>query len=79
MYPMTDAQFSELLEIVDEVLGESTNEFAKRTSGAKWLMRWLFIPQYSFGGKTPYCMFHEGGNFDAVKRLLGSQLSGAYQ
>jgi putative toxin-antitoxin system antitoxin component (TIGR02293 family) len=68
-----------LIARAKDIVANSTAEEAKDFDAAKWLGRWLGIPQPALGGRKPSELLDTPTGLDVVLRLLGAIESGAYQ
>jgi putative toxin-antitoxin system antitoxin component (TIGR02293 family) len=68
-----------LLGIAQAMTASSTADEAKDFDAAKWLGRWIDIPQPSLGGRKPADLLDTPTGVEIVARLLGAVESGAYQ
>lgn len=67
-----------LLGIADEIVAQSTAAEAANFDTAKWLGRWLEIPQPALGGRKPADVMDTPTGVAAVAQILGAIESGAY-
>jgi uncharacterized protein (DUF2384 family) len=68
-----------LIARAGEIVAGSTATEAKDLDAAKWLGRWLEIPQAALGGRKPSTLLDTPTGLDVVIKLLGAIESGAYQ
>lgn len=68
-----------LLGIARDMVASSTADEARDFDAAKWLGRWIDIPQPSLGGRKPAELLDTPTGVEIVARLLGAIESGAYQ
>lgn len=68
-----------LLGIAQEMVRDSTAPEAQGFDAAKWLGRWIEIPQPALGGRKPADLLDTPTGVEVVARLLGSIQSGAFQ
>lgn len=68
-----------LIALAQEIVADSTAPDAKDFDAAKWLGRWLELPQPALGGRKPAELLDTPTGLEVVRRLLGSIASGAYQ
>lgn len=68
-----------LLGIARALVANSTAVAAADFDAAKWLGRWLEIPQPSLGGRKPAELLDTPTGVEIVGRVLGAIESGAYQ
>ncbi len=68
-----------LLGIARDMVANSTADEARDFDAARWLGRWIDIPQPSLGGRKPAEVLDTPTGVDIVARLLGAVESGAYQ
>ncbi len=68
-----------LLGMARALVANSTAVAAADFDAAKWLGRWLEIPQPSLGGRRPAELLDTPTGVEIVGRLLGAIESGAYQ
>ena len=68
-----------LLGITQDMAANSTADEAGDFDAAKWLGRWIDIPQPSLGGRKPAELLDTPTGVEIVARLLGAVESGAYQ
>ena len=67
-----------LLGIAQDMAAGSTADEAKDFDAAKWLGRWIDLPQPSLGGRKPAELLDTPTGVEIVARLLGAIESGAY-
>ncbi|MEO5670693.1 MAG: antitoxin Xre/MbcA/ParS toxin-binding domain-containing protein [Ramlibacter sp.] len=70
---------AKLIAKAKDIVAGSTAESAKGFDAAKWLGRWLEIPQPALGGRRPSELLDTPTGLDVVLKLLGAIESGAYQ
>jgi putative toxin-antitoxin system antitoxin component (TIGR02293 family) len=70
---------AKLIAKAEEIVAGSTSPAAKNFDAAKWLGRWLEIPQAALGGRKPAALLDTPTGLDVVLKLLGAIESGAYQ
>jgi putative toxin-antitoxin system antitoxin component (TIGR02293 family) len=68
-----------LLGIARDMAAGSTADEARDFDAAKWLGRWIDLPQPSLGGRKPAELLDTPTGVELVARLLGAVESGAYQ
>jgi putative toxin-antitoxin system antitoxin component (TIGR02293 family) len=68
-----------LLGMARALVANSTAPAAAEVDAAKWLGRWLEIPQPSLGGRRPAELLDTPTGVEIVGRVLGAIESGAYQ
>lgn len=68
-----------LLGIAQAMAANSTSADARGFNSAKWLGRWIEVPQPSLGGRRPAELLDTPTGAEIVARLLGAIESGAYQ
>lgn len=68
-----------LLAIAGEIADESTAADARGFDAAKWLGKWLELPQPALGGRRAADLIDTPTGLDVVARLLGSIASGSFQ
>ena len=68
-----------LLGIAQDMVANSTSDDARSFDAAKWLGRWIEVPQPSLGGRKPAELLDTPTGVEIVARLLGAIESGAYQ
>jgi putative toxin-antitoxin system antitoxin component (TIGR02293 family) len=68
-----------LLGIAQDMVANSRSDDAKGFDAAKWLGRWIEVPQPSLGGRKPAELLDTPTGVEIVARLLGAIESGAYQ
>ena len=69
----------DLLLRAQEIAGSSTSAEAADFDVAKWLGRWIELPQPALGGRRPAELIGTATGARVVSRLLGALESGAYQ
>lgn len=67
-----------LLGVANAIVAESTAEAARGFDTAKWLGRWIEVPQPALGGRKPADVLDTPAGVDTVAKLLGAIESGAY-
>lgn len=70
---------AKLIAKAQEMVDNSTAQEARDFDAAKWLGKWLEIPQPALGGRKPSELVDTPTGLDVVLRLLGAIESGAYQ
>jgi putative toxin-antitoxin system antitoxin component (TIGR02293 family) len=70
---------AKLIAKAKDVVANSTAEEARDFDSAKWLGKWLEIPQPALGGRKPAELLDTPTGLDVVLKLLGAIESGAYQ
>lgn len=70
---------TKLIAKAQEIVESSTAPESKDFDAAKWLGRWLDIPQPALGGRKPSELLDTPTGLEVVLRLLGSLESSAYQ
>jgi putative toxin-antitoxin system antitoxin component (TIGR02293 family) len=70
---------AKLIAKAEEIVANSTSPAAKDFDAARWLGRWLEIPQAALGGRKPSALLDTPTGLEVVLRLLGAIESGAYQ
>ena len=70
---------AKLIAKAQDIALNSTAKEAKEFDAAKWLGRWLEIPQPALGGRKPSELVDTPTGLDVVLKLLGAIESGAYQ
>lgn len=70
---------AKLIAKATEIVANSTSAQARDFDAAKWLGKWLEIPQPALGGRRPSELVDTPTGVDVVLRLLGAIESGAYQ
>ena len=70
---------AKLIAKARDIVADSTAEEAKDFDAAKWLGKWLEIPQPALGGRKPSELLDTPTGLDVVLKLLGAIESGAYQ
>ena len=68
-----------LLGMAQALVANSTAVAAASFDAAKWLGRWLELPQPSLGGRRPAELLDTPTGVELVARVLGALESGAYQ
>ena len=68
-----------LLGIAKALVANSTAVEAADFDAAKWLGRWIEVPQPSLGGRKPAELLDTPTGVEIVARVLGAIESGAYQ
>lgn len=68
-----------LLGIAQSIVANSTAAQAKDFDAAKWLGRWIELPQPALGGRRAADLIDTPTGIEVVARLLGAVESGAYQ
>ena len=68
-----------LLGMARAIVNNSTAPGARNFDSAKWLGRWLEVPQPALGGHKPADLISTPTGVEVVARLLGSLESGSYQ
>lgn len=68
-----------LLALAKQIVADSTAAGAKDFDEARWLGRWLDLPQPALGGRKPGDLLATPTGLEMVTRLLGALESGAYQ
>jgi putative toxin-antitoxin system antitoxin component (TIGR02293 family) len=68
-----------LVGMAQAMAANSTADDAANFDAAKWLGRWIDIPQPSLGGRKPADLLDTPTGVEIVARLLGAVESGAYQ
>lgn len=72
------AAFARLLTQARAMAAESTHPAAATLDVESWLLRWLTVPQPALGGRRPDEMLDTPIGVDAVARVLGAIMSGAF-
>lgn len=67
-----------LLGVASAIVTNSTAEEAKGFDAAKWLGRWIEVPQPALGGRKPADVLDTPTGIEIVAKLLGALESGAY-
>lgn len=70
---------AKLLAKAQEIVRNSTSDEAQGFDSAKWLGKWLDIPQAALGGRKPAELLDTPTGIAMVLKLLGAIESGAYQ
>lgn len=70
---------AKLIAKAQEIVANSTAEEARNFDAAKWLGKWLEVPQPALGGRKPSELLDTPTGLDVVLKLLGALESGAYQ
>jgi len=70
---------AKLIAKAKDIVSNSTAAEAKGFDAAKWLGKWLEIPQPALGGRKPSELLDTPTGLDVVLKLLGAIESGAYQ
>jgi putative toxin-antitoxin system antitoxin component (TIGR02293 family) len=70
---------AKLIAKAQDIVANSTAKEAKEFDAAKWLGKWLEIPQPALGGRKPSELVDTPTGLDVVLKLLGAIESGAYQ
>jgi putative toxin-antitoxin system antitoxin component (TIGR02293 family) len=70
---------AKLIAKAKDIVASSTAAEAKDFDAAKWLGRWLEIPQPALGGRKPSELLDTPTGLDVVLKVLGAIESGAYQ
>lgn len=70
---------AKLIAKASEIVANSTALEAEDFDAAKWLGRWIDIPQPALGGRKPSELLDTPTGLEIVLRLLGAIESGAYQ
>ena len=68
-----------LIAKAQEIVAGSTAEAALDFDAARWLGKWLDLPQPALGGRKPSGLLDTPTGLDVVLKLLGAIESGAYQ
>ena len=68
-----------LVGMAQAMAANSTADDAANFDAARWLGRWIDIPQPSLGGRKPAELLDTPTGVEIVARLLGAVESGAYQ
>lgn len=74
-----DSGMARLIAKAQELADASTAPEARDFDAAKWLGRWLEIPQPALGGRKPSELMGTPAGLEAVLRLMGAIASGAHQ
>jgi putative toxin-antitoxin system antitoxin component (TIGR02293 family) len=67
-----------LLGVANAIVADSTAEAARGFDTAKWLGRWIEVPQPALGGRKPADVLDTPTGVDTVAKLLGAIESGVY-
>lgn len=70
---------AKLIAKAQDIVANSTAKEARDFDVAKWLGKWLDIPQPALGGRKPSELVDTPTGLDVVLKLLGAIESGAYQ
>ena len=70
---------AKLIAKAGEIVSNSTAAQARDFDVAKWLGKWIEIPQPALGGRKPSALLDTPTGLDVVLRLMGAIESGAYQ
>jgi putative toxin-antitoxin system antitoxin component (TIGR02293 family) len=70
---------AKLIAKAGEIVANSTAAEAEDFDAAKWLGKWIEIPQPALGGRKPSELLDTPTGLDVVLKLLGAIESGAYQ
>lgn len=70
---------AKLIAKANDIVANSTAAEARNFDVAKWLGKWLEIPQPALGGRKPSDLLDTPTGLDVVLKLLGAIESGAYQ
>jgi putative toxin-antitoxin system antitoxin component (TIGR02293 family) len=70
---------AKLLSNAQAIVDDSTAAAAKNFDTAKWLGRWIELPQPGLAGRRPAELISTPTEREVVSRRLGSIQSGAYQ
>lgn len=65
--------------MAEQIRRECTSDEAESFDAEGWLQEWLIRPQPALGGRQPGEILDTEEGLNAVLRLLGASLSGAYQ
>lgn len=68
-----------LIAKAQELVANSTADEARDFDAARWLGKWLDVPQPALGGRRPSELLDTPTGLDVVLKLLGALESGAYQ
>jgi hypothetical protein len=71
--------YTDLLDMVRDMVNESTNPAARSFDYALWFEKWVMIENPALGYCKPIDLLSTHAGFNSVKRVLGSMVSGAYQ
>ena len=67
-----------LLSVANAIVANSTADAASDFDTAKWLGRWIEVPQPALGGRRPADVLDTPTGIETVAKLLGAIESGAY-
>lgn len=70
---------AKLIAKAKDIVANSTAKEARDFDAAKWLGKWLEIPQPALGGRKPSDLLDTPTGLNVVLKLLGAIESGAYQ
>lgn len=70
---------AKLIAKAKDIVANSMAKEAKEFDAAKWLGKWLEIPQPALGGRKPSELVDTPTGLEVVLKLLGAIESGAYQ
>lgn len=70
---------AKLIAKASEIVANSTAADAEDFDAAKWLGKWIDIPQPALGGRRPSELLDTPTGLDVVLKLLGAIESGSYQ
>jgi putative toxin-antitoxin system antitoxin component (TIGR02293 family) len=70
---------AKLIAKAQEIVANSTAAEAQDFDAAKWLGKWLDVPQPALGGRKPSALLDTPTGLDVVLKVLGAIESGAYQ
>jgi uncharacterized protein (DUF2384 family) len=70
--------FARLLAQARDMAADSTHPAAATLDVEQWLLRWLTVPQPALGGRRPDEMLDTPAGVDAVARVMGAIMSGAF-
>jgi putative toxin-antitoxin system antitoxin component (TIGR02293 family) len=68
-----------LIAKAQEIVASSTADGARDFDAARWLGKWLDMPQPALGGRKPSELVDTPTGLDVVLKVLGAIESGAYQ
>lgn len=68
-----------LLGLAKQIIADSTATQAVGFDTERWFGRWIHLPQSALCERTPYELLGAASGEDAVRRVLGALVSGAYQ
>lgn len=68
-----------LIAKAQEIVANSTADEARDFDAARWLGKWLDVPQPALGGRKPSELLDTPTGLDVVLKVLGAIESGAYQ